>query len=272
MNRSPARIPNFEALGRTPALLVVSPDSELTRALKAELENTDAVTITCVQGGHEAIALLRDQLPAVVICDVTLPDMDGFRLCKLMKLPLISGSDQVPIVLVSGLYRDVLAEHVARKAKAFAFLKLPTDLAIVGRTVELALHRLLPGVHERQLVNHKGWLQVACVDDTLAHTITTAVEVDGWKVERAKTLAELVPGWTNFAPQVVLFGLPARGNFKLPDLQLQQLEEPPTLIAIMQRAEPDRVLELIELGVDDFLVLPCDPARYVECVRDARLK
>lgn len=266
------RIPNLDAFGGTPRVLIVSPDEELNRALCQEVEKTDSVGITVARNGHDAIALLREQLPAVVICDVALPDMDGFRLCKLMKLPLRQGSDQVPVILVSGLYRDVLAEHVARKAKAFAFLKLPTDLQIVGRTIELALNRILPGRHERQLLHHKGWLQIACTDDTLAHAISTAVELDGWKVERAQSLAELVPGWATFVPQVVMFGLPSRGHFKLPEMNLRQHEEPPTLVAILPRPEPDRVPELLELGIDDILVLPCEPARYIECVRDARLK
>lgn len=272
MNRPTLRIPSVHASGGLPHVLLVSPDSEVRSVLKTEIENIDSVQLSLAATGQEAISAIREHLPAVVICDVTLPDMDGFRLCKLLKLPLKSGTEQIPVVLISGSYRDVLAEHVARKAKAFAFLKLPGDLSTVTRTIELALHRLLATRSDKQLLNHKGHVQIACVDDTLAHSITTAIEFDGWKAERGKSLSEFAKSWSEFSPQVVVFELPPRGPFKLPDLRLGALEEPPALIALMRRAEPEQVVDLIAQGVDDILQLPCEPQRFVESVRDARLK
>jgi PAS domain S-box-containing protein len=272
MNRPNLRIPSANTSGGLPHVLLVTPDSELRQNLKAELENLDSVQLTLASTGQEAISTLREHLPAVIICDVTLPDMDGFKLCKLLKLPLKSGSELIPVVLISGSYRDVLAEHVARKAKAFAFLKLPGDLGIASRTIELALHRLLATRGDRQLLGHKGFVQIACIDDTLAHSVMNAIEFDGWKAERGKSLAEFAQSWPEFTPQVVMFEIPARGPFKLPDLRLHELEEPPALIALLRRAESDLVIDLMAQGVDDYLQLPCEPQRFVESVRDARLK
>lgn len=121
----PRRIPNSHRAGGLAHVLVVAECTELRAQLAQAISAVDGVETTHAESAHKAISIVQTRLPDVVLADVDLTDLDGFRLCKLLKLPLTSGSDQVPVVLISNSYRDVLAEHVARKAQAFAFLKLP---------------------------------------------------------------------------------------------------------------------------------------------------
>ncbi|MCL4304955.1 PAS domain S-box protein [bacterium] len=272
MKRIPLRIPNLQSTGALPHVLIVTPDDDARDLLSRQLEAVDSIQIVCAKTAPEAIKYLSERSPAVLLCDVSLPDLDGFQISRLLKLPFRPGTELTPVVLFSGSYRDVLAEHVARKAGAFAFLKLPGDARLVARTIELALHRLLASPADCQLLTHKGIVQVACSDDSLAHLIVSSAEQDGWRTQRGMSLPEIAKSWSEVEPQVVLFELPRNGKTEIPVSLLSELEEPPALIALLRRTESDGLLELMMQGVDDFLVLPAQPPQIVTAIRDARLK
>jgi DNA-binding response OmpR family regulator len=216
--------------------------------------------------------MLQRGLPHVILADVAIPDLDGFRLCKLLKLPMTAGTDQIPVIMISSSYRDVLAEHVARKAQAYAYLKLPGDFGLVARTVELALHRLLPAPSDRQLLGHKGDVHVLSENDTLSHTIVTALELDDWRVQRFRSIEALHLAWQDFVPKVLFIDC---GVEKLCDSELNAITrgvDRPAVIAILKRLDPEQILHLLEHEVDDYMVLPAESSRFVEVCREARLK
>ena len=72
-------------------------DDENSRILLASLLRQRGLTVDEAVDGEEAIALLRDNVYAVVLLDLLMPRVDGFEVLKAMK------NDQVnspPVVLV----------------------------------------------------------------------------------------------------------------------------------------------------------------------------
>lgn len=272
MNRSMLRVPNPNRSGGLAHILVIVPDGSTRAIVSQKLAEIDGIEAHYVANVHEAIRQIQQSIPAAILADVSLPDLDGFQLCKLLRMPLAARSDQIPVVLISSAYRDVLAEHVARKAHAFAFLKLPDEADLVGRTIELALHRLLPNAHDHQLLGHKGNIQIVCGDDAFGHTISTALELDGWRCDRMRSVEEMAANWHSNIFQVAFVEIPSRGTVKWPDVIKSADVERPVIVAMMHRTEADRVIELMEHGVDEYLIIPCDPSSIVDSCRDARLK
>ncbi len=272
LNRHPLRVPSPPRAGGLATVLIAVPDEGVRALIKHTLHSVEGVEAQFAANGNDAVRMIETRMPAVVIADVNLPDLDGFRLCRLLKLPLHSGTDQVPVVLVETSYRDVVAEHVARKAQAYAFLKLPEEIGLLPRTVELALHRLLTSPKDRQLLTHKGDVQMVTADDSLGHTLLTALELDGWRTERARSMQEATTAWPARLPQVLFVDVPLSGHTVLPDVLSGSAYDRPVVIAMLHRAEPDVLLELMQHGVDDYLILPCDPARVVSACGDARVK
>lgn len=272
MDRPRLRVPIANRSGGLAPLLIVVPEGDLRTQIKLALDGIEGLETHFASSAHEAIRFIRSRVPAAVLADVSLSDLDGFRLCKLLRLPLVTGSEQIPVILISSAYRDVLAEHVARKSHAYAFLKLPAEIDLVARTVELALRRLLPGPADRQLLGQKGDVQIVCEDVALAHTISTALDMDHWHTSRFRSLQEMVATWTNGAPQVVFVDIPARGEIAWPEVFHRTDGDRPVVVALLRRTEPDSLIELMEHGVDDFVSLPCESAKYLEACRNARLK
>jgi CheY-like chemotaxis protein len=76
-----------------------------------------------VHDGEEALRQLRASLPALVILDVVLPDLDGIALAKHLKADPMT--EAIPIIAVTGM-REGCAEAV--EAGCLACLDKPFDL------------------------------------------------------------------------------------------------------------------------------------------------
>lgn len=272
MNGRPLRIPEARRTGGMASVLIVVDDRDLRSRIVSSLADVQGLNITEASTAHEAINSIQSRVPDVALIEVSLPDLDGFRLCKLLKLPLTAGTEQLPVVLVSHAYRDVLAEHVARKAHAFAFLKLPAEMNLLPRTIELAIHRLLQESADQQLLNHKGDVHLLIADDSLATTLSTALELDGWRVVRFRSAEEMALKSTGALPQVAFVDVTSSASLN-PGRYWEHLkDEAPVIVALLRRAEPDHLLGLMEHGVDDYITYPVDPGKLVEACREARLK
>lgn len=83
-----------------PVILAVDDDSGILQFIKAELNTQGFVAITA-QTGEEAIRLVEEQRPDLVLLDVIMPEMNGLEVLR--RLREIS---QVPIVLLTAKNRD----------------------------------------------------------------------------------------------------------------------------------------------------------------------
>lgn len=68
-----------------PRILIVEDDPDLSEMLTAyfKVQNYDVVAATF---GHEALQLANEVPPALVMLDIRLPDVDGFEVCRQLRL------------------------------------------------------------------------------------------------------------------------------------------------------------------------------------------
>jgi DNA-binding response OmpR family regulator len=67
-----------------PVVLAVDDDPAVLRIIEAQLMRHDYVVMKA-SSGEDALQILRDMTPAVLICDVMLPGISGYDLCYLVK-------------------------------------------------------------------------------------------------------------------------------------------------------------------------------------------
>lgn len=82
-------------------ILVVEDDDRISRLERFVLEQV-GYRVTCAGTGEEALEMLPNATPSLVLLDVMLPQMDGFTTCQ-----KIRESSQVPIIMVTARDRDV---------------------------------------------------------------------------------------------------------------------------------------------------------------------
>jgi DNA-binding response OmpR family regulator len=117
--------------------LVVDDDAELRRLIVRVL-NSKGVETQEAGRGLEALNLIKQQPPDLVLLDAMLPEVHGFDICRKMK-----SSDRyghIPVIMISSVYRGW---RVARDLKdtygVDAFLEKPFSLDALWNTVERAL-------------------------------------------------------------------------------------------------------------------------------------
>jgi DNA-binding response OmpR family regulator len=77
-------------------LLVEDSPTQALR-LKVVLERA-GLAVSVAPDGQEAISMARSNLPAAVILDVNLPDIDGFQVCQTLKE---GKTARIPVIIVT---------------------------------------------------------------------------------------------------------------------------------------------------------------------------
>lgn len=76
-------------------ILVVDDEERMVRFIRLNLEH-DGFQVVEANRGAQAIQLLRDQLPDLVLLDVMMPDIDGFEVLK-----MIREINPVPVIMLT---------------------------------------------------------------------------------------------------------------------------------------------------------------------------
>ena len=79
-------------------VMFVDDDVELRKYMEEEFGNC-FMKIVSASGGNEALALLKDTSPDIIISDVMMPEMDGIELCRRVKTD--TGTSHIPFILLT---------------------------------------------------------------------------------------------------------------------------------------------------------------------------
>ncbi|MCK4244346.1 MAG: response regulator [Candidatus Omnitrophica bacterium] len=84
--------------GEKKTILIVDDEPELRRALTIRLEASNYQVLTA-SDGEEALNKMREESPDLIILDIMLPKMDGFKVCRLFKFdPQYKG---IPVIMLT---------------------------------------------------------------------------------------------------------------------------------------------------------------------------
>ena len=114
--------PNQKTNGRREIL--IAEDSPTQAAQLAHLLEGRGFTVTIAANGLEALELLKQRKPLLVISDIVMPELDGYGLCKAIKTD--SDLKNIPVMLVTTLSdpQDVMR---GLECGADNFLRKPYD-------------------------------------------------------------------------------------------------------------------------------------------------
>jgi class 3 adenylate cyclase/CheY-like chemotaxis protein len=123
----------------TPLTIVIAEDSRFQgRVLKAALESA-GYSVHWGANGREALALIREHQPVLVVSDVEMPEMDGHELCRILKAD--AGLRHIPVLMLTALAAtsDILD---GLREGAAAYVTKPYDPPHVIDRIEHLLRHL----------------------------------------------------------------------------------------------------------------------------------
>ena len=111
-------------------------DEENNRMLLRDVLEVQGHTVTEATNGADALRLAGQHVPDAVLCDVMMPNMDGYEVCKRLKEN--PASAHVPVLLITALTERT--ERLAGiQAGANDFITKPIDVADVTLRVRNAV-------------------------------------------------------------------------------------------------------------------------------------
>jgi CheY-like chemotaxis protein len=122
MPETPPPAPDAEAPPAPPLVLVVDDDPEARELLDMLLDRAGYARLLAASG-EEAVSLLEQHTPRLIVLDLTMPGMDGWSVAALVRKH--ERTARIPILVVTALTQNV--ENAARRAGATAFCLKPID-------------------------------------------------------------------------------------------------------------------------------------------------
>src|SRR5271166_5974304 len=87
-----------------PRILVVDDEPEAVELVEFNLKQAGYAVVTAADGA-EALKKARAQTPDLIVLDVMLPEMDGFEICKTLRLE--AATARVPIVMLTAKAAEI---------------------------------------------------------------------------------------------------------------------------------------------------------------------
>jgi two-component system phosphate regulon response regulator PhoB len=87
-----------------PRILVVDDEPEAVELIEFNLKQS-GYTVSTSADGAEALKKARAQTPDLIILDVMLPEMDGFEICKTLRLD--AATSKVPIIMLTAKAAEI---------------------------------------------------------------------------------------------------------------------------------------------------------------------
>jgi CheY-like chemotaxis protein len=117
---------------RAPYIVLVDDDHQVVEYLKDVLDES-GYTVAATTSGQDALAMIRERVPDLLILDLNMPEPDGFELLKLAR----SQFPDLKILTISGYLHGALLK-AAEMFGAIATLEKPfTPDALAGKVREI---------------------------------------------------------------------------------------------------------------------------------------
>jgi CheY-like chemotaxis protein/predicted regulator of Ras-like GTPase activity (Roadblock/LC7/MglB family) len=94
-----------------PKVLVVDDSLSVRKVVQRALESK-RIEVLSAASGTEAMEQIAREAPDLIVCDVIMPDMDGYQICDFVKKHPALG--KTPVLLISGIVNSTVLERAAK--------------------------------------------------------------------------------------------------------------------------------------------------------------
>ena len=94
-----------------PKVLVVDDSLSVRKVVQRALESR-RIEVLSAASGSEALEQIGREAPDLIVCDVIMPDMDGYQICDFVKKHETLG--HTPVLLISGIVNGTVLERAAK--------------------------------------------------------------------------------------------------------------------------------------------------------------
>lgn len=116
-------------------VLVIDDEEEILALLKVRLERA-GYAVSLANDGRTGVRQAEEEAPDVILLDLMMPEMDGFQVCKQLKMT--QRTAQIPVVALTALGEEESAKK-ALKLGIEAYIVKPFDSEMLLSALKDAL-------------------------------------------------------------------------------------------------------------------------------------
>ena len=90
---------DWRSAARGPALVLIADDDPMILLLAQQALDPKSFTVVTAENGRQALDRFAENTPDLVLCDVMMPDINGFDLCKSIRSK--PPGEHVPVIMLS---------------------------------------------------------------------------------------------------------------------------------------------------------------------------
>ncbi|MEW5756597.1 MAG: EAL domain-containing protein [Pseudomonadota bacterium] len=230
------------------SILVFNLDSAQRAAICDVLRKAGYTRLVEAVDSGQAVSALVNSVINLVISDVDLGDLDGWRLTRLIRSGALSISPDAPVIIVSTVYSERIAEATSKEYQVNHFMTLRELDKLPAVVAELA------GIEHREVMKSK-LLVIEDFHDTV--NLIQRVLGNRFDIEVANTGRDGLEAWKRGRHELVLL------DVMLPEMSGQEvlkeilaIQPSQAIVMMTAHSSPKRAGELILAGAVDFLPKP----------------
>jgi two-component system alkaline phosphatase synthesis response regulator PhoP len=118
-----------------PKRILITEDSSTILAITKDALESAGYSVICAVDGQEALDKARKEQPDLIILDLMLPKIDGYKVCRMLKFD--EKYKQIPIILFTARAQEADVK-LGKEVGADAYLIKPFEPAtLLGKIKEL---------------------------------------------------------------------------------------------------------------------------------------
>lgn len=245
------------------SILIIEDEVALSSVLKSKLEK-EGYTVEVCEDGEEGYNKLQEWEPDLILLDIVIPKMDGYKVLEKMKEEGIN----IPVIIISNSGQPVEIEKTKKLGAVDHLIKTQFEpKEVIDKVFSYLNEKKGQGKQQKTEAkkdeNGENDLdtKVMVVEDDsfLRDLITRELSKRGFTIYEAVDGEKAVDYLDKINPDIVLLDiiLPAIDGFevlqKIRDHDNKEIKEVPVLM-LSNLGEKDDIKKAKELGVNDYLV------------------
>ena len=247
----------------TATLMVINDDATQV-LLWTELLRIGGYTVHPFPSAEQALqALCADVQPALIITDLHMPGIDGWRFCRLLRSPEYAAFNKTPVLVISATFAGEDARQITAELGANAFLPspfLPSELLSV---TEQLLAGKTPALTTRVLIVED--------EDIVSQMLVRVFAAHGYETTAVRTASEALRRCRRESQELIIL------DYHLPDMPGDVLLEEvvrtsPRSAVIMMTGDPraELALDWMKRGARAYVHKPFEPEYLIALGEKAR--
>ncbi|MBD3344735.1 MAG: response regulator [Chitinivibrionales bacterium] len=234
----------------TRSAAIINDDITQLTTMTALLEKHGYTIIPCTSAEYALEELSKRTPPDIIITDIQMPGIDGWRFCQIIRSKTYKKLNSVPVIMISAVFKDEDVHRVSSEIGADAFLPVPVNPESLLNTIE--------NLREKKRESKKTSVLIGGPVSADRKKLVNAFAAHGYKVITASDMSHTIQQYKNAQPSVVVISddHSLSGGVEETIQEMRQMDYTVTLICCIPDSKKELCKHYVQAGADACLQPP----------------